>query len=145
MATHSSILAWKIPWTEKPGGVQSIRLQSIKHDWETEHEHTGVLIVSWYWYYACVHPKSLQSCLTVTPCTIAHQAPLFMGFSRQEYWSGLPCSPPGAFPNPGIEPTSLTYPALAGEILTTSITWEVHWSYKPRRIKLVKKKLTSYD
>ena len=50
-----------------------------------------------------------QSCLTlVTPCTAAHQAPLSRGFSRQEYWSGLPCPPPGELPNPGIEPVSLT-------------------------------------
>ena len=39
--------------------------------------------------------------------TVAHQAPLSMGFSRQGYWSGLPCPPPGDLPNPGIEPTSL--------------------------------------
>ena len=36
--------------------------------------------------------------------TVAHQAPLSMGFSRQEYWSGLPCPPPGDLPDPGIEP-----------------------------------------
>ena len=43
----------------------------------------------------------------VTPCTVAHQAPLFMEFSSQEYWSGLPFPPPGDLPNPGIKPTSL--------------------------------------
>ena len=43
------------------------------------------------------------------PWTVAHQAPLSMGFSRQEYWSGLPCPPPGDLPDPGIEPRS---PAL---------------------------------
>ena len=42
----------------------------------------------------------------MTPRTVAHQAPLSMGFSKQEYWSGLPCPPPGDFPNPGIEPRS---------------------------------------
>ena len=47
-----------------------------------------------------------------------------MGLSRQEYWSGLPCPPPGDLPDPGIEPTSLTSLALAGGFLTTSITWE---------------------
>ena len=47
----------------------------------------------------------------VTLRAVACQAPLSMGFSRQEYWSGLPCPPPGAFPNPGIEPVS---PALEG-------------------------------
>ena len=42
--------------------------------------------------------------LFATPWTVAHQAPLSMGFSRQEYWSGLPCSPPGDLPNPGLNP-----------------------------------------
>ena len=56
--------------------------------------------------------------------TIAHQAPLSMGFSRQEYWSGLPCPPPGDLPNPGIEPASLTSPALAGGFFTGRATWE---------------------
>ena len=48
--------------------------------------------------------KLLQSCqLFPTLWTVAHQSPLFLGFSRQEYWSGLPCPPPGNLPNPGIE------------------------------------------
>ena len=42
--------------------------------------------------------------LFATPWTIAHQAPLSMGFSKQEYWSGFPCPPPGDLPNPGIKP-----------------------------------------
>ena len=46
-----------------------------------------------------------------------------MGFSRQEYLSGLPCPPRGDLPNPGIEPASLTSPALASEFFTTSVTW----------------------
>ena len=41
--------------------------------------------------------------LFATPCTVAHQAPLLIGFSRQEYWSGLPCPPPGDLPDTGIE------------------------------------------
>ena len=44
--------------------------------------------------------------LFATPWTVAHQAPLSMGFSRREYWSGLPCPPSGDLPNPGIEPES---------------------------------------
>ena len=52
---------------------------------------------------ACVHAKSLQSCPTLcNPWTVAHQATLSMGFSRQEYWSGLACPPPGDLPDPGI-------------------------------------------
>ena len=57
--------------------------------------------------------------LCATPWTVAHQAPLSMGFSRQEYWSGVPCPPLGDLPNPGIEPTSLSSPALAGGFFTT--------------------------
>ena len=55
----------------------------------------------------------LLSCvwLFVTPWTVARQAPLSMGFSRQEYWSGLPCPPPGDLPNSGIKPRSPTLQA----------------------------------
>ena len=59
--------------------------------------------------------------LFATPWTVACQAPLFMGFSRQEYWSGLPCPPPGDPPNPGIRPRSLISPALAGGFFTTEL------------------------
>ena len=58
---------------------------------------------------------------------IACQAPLSMELSRQEYWNGLPCPPPGDLPDPGIEPPSLTSPALAGGFFTTSATWQVHY------------------
>ena len=58
--------------------------------------------------------------LFATLGTIAHQACLSMGFSRQEHWSGLSCPPPGDILNPGIEPTSLISPALAGGFFTTS-------------------------
>jgi len=47
-----------------------------------------------------------------------------MGFSRKEYWSGLPCPPPGDLPDPGIESASLTPPAFAGGFFTTNATWE---------------------
>ena len=73
----------------------------------------------------------LQSCLTLcnTVWTAAHQTPLSTGFSRQEYWSGLRCSPPGDLPDKGIEPSSLMSPALAGGFVlfcfTTSTTWEI--------------------
>ena len=68
-----------------------------------------------------------QSCPTVcNPWTVAHQAPLSMEFSRQEYSSGLPCPPPGHLPNPGTEPVSLMSPELAGGFFTTSATWKAH-------------------
>ena len=60
----------------------------------------------------------------MTPWTVANQAHLSMGFSRQEYWSGLSCPPPGDLPNPGIQPLSLKYPALAGGLFTPNATWE---------------------
>ena len=56
--------------------------------------------------------------------TVAHQVPLSMGFSRQEYWSELPCPPPENLYNPGIEPTSLMSPALADRFFTTSAPGE---------------------
>ena len=55
----------------------------------------------------------------VSSSTIAHQATLSMEFSGQEYWSGLPCPPPRALPDPGIKPTSLAFPALADGFFTT--------------------------
>ena len=61
--------------------------------------------------------------LFATPQTVAHQAPLSMGFPRQEYWSGLPCPSPGDLPHPGIKPESLMPPTLAGIFFTTSATW----------------------
>ena len=72
----------------------------------------------------CVLSHSSRVLLFVTLWSVAHQAPLFMEFSRQEYWSGLPCPPPGNFPNPGMEPSSLTSPSLEGGFFTTSATWE---------------------
>ena len=60
----------------------------------------------------------------MTPCTVAHQAPLSMGFSTQEYWSGLPFPSPEDLSDPEIEPVSLRSPALEGGSFTTSTTWE---------------------
>ena len=69
--------------------------------------------------------KSLQLYLTLWDLwSIACQAPLSIGFSRQEYWDGLPCPPPGSLPNPGVKPRS---PALTCGFFTTSATWEA-WS-----------------
>ena len=72
----------------------------------------------------CVLSHSSRVPLFATPWTIAHQASLSIGFSRQECWSRLPCPPPGDLPDPGTEPTTLKSPALAGKLFTTSTTWE---------------------
>ena len=94
MATHSRILAWKIPWMEEPGGLQSTGRKE-SHTTERLHFHFGSFETSW---------------------TIANQAPLSMGFPKQEYWSGLPFPSPGDLPDPGIEPRS---PAFQADTLTS--------------------------
>ena len=81
---------------------------------------------------ACVCADLLQSMLNcysrgrlfVTLWTAGHQAPLSMGFSRQKYWSGLPCPPPWNFPHPEMEHERPPSPALAGGFCTTSAIWE---------------------
>ena len=70
----------------------------------------------------CMRANSVMSGFFVTPWTVAHQAPLSMGFSRQEYWSGLPCTSPGDLPDPGIEPTYPVSPTLEMGSLPLS-----HW------------------
>ena len=92
---------------------------------------------AWIWWRQGWDPptRCLSGCcakslsrvwLSATPWTGALQAPLSMGFSKQEYWSGLPCSPPGDLPNPGIKPRS-----LHGRRIFTV------WATKPRRLKWV--------
>ena len=87
----------------------------------------------------CAHAQ-LPCCIQLFAilCMVALQAPLSMGFSRQEYWSGLPFPFPGNLPNPGIEPAFLMFPALACEFFVTSATWEaaIYFSkYLPQSYK----------
>ena len=91
MATHSNVLICRIPRTEEFG---------------------------WLWSTVAQYKSLSRVQLFATPWTIAHQAPLYMEFSRQEYWSGLPFPPLGDLPNPGIKPTSLISAALAGGLFT---------------------------
>ena len=73
-------------------------------------------------WLVCVLCAQSLTCIQVfaTPWTVAHQAPLSMGFSRQEHWSGLPLPSPWDLPDPGIKPTSPASPALAGRFFTTA-------------------------
>ena len=71
-----------------------------------------------------VHAQLLSFWLFETPWTVAHQAPLSMGFSRKEYYSGLPFPSPEDLLDPGMEPVSHRSPALAGGFFTISTTWE---------------------
>ena len=76
-------------------------------------------MVLWSWYYyllLLLFSRSIVSDSFATQCTVVRQAPLSMGFSRQEYWSGLPFPSPGDLPDPAVKPAS---PALAGGFFTT--------------------------
>ena len=110
MATHSSILAGKIPWTEEPDGLQSMGLQRIVHDCMTEEGEralgTQVLEIERKKVKSLSHVR-----LFVIPWPITCQAPPSIGFSRQEYQSGLPFPSPGDLPSPGIKPGSPTLQA----------------------------------
>ena len=71
-----------------------------------------------------MHAKSFQLCPTLQPYWTVefHKIHLSMEFSRQRYWSGLPCPPPGDLPDPGMKPESLMSLALASGFFTTSTT-----------------------
>ena len=113
-----------------------------KNLWESHHRTGWVLpTVSRLWcleWFAQPGPtpgRAVPACMLsrfshvwvfATLWSVALQVPLSMGFSKQEYWSGLPCPPPGDVPCPGIEPEVLTSPALIAGFFTTSATWEAH-------------------
>ena len=92
-------------------------------------------------YYAIALNHYIYSTLYMLSCSVvssslwphglyvAHQAPVSMGFSRQEYWSGLPLPAPGNLPDPGIKPVSPVFLALAGRFFTTIILWGRHGSF----------------
>ena len=94
-----------------------------------------------------MHAKSPQSYLTLfDPMDCSPSAPWFIEFSRQEYWSGLPCPLPGDLPDPGIEPESLMSPALADGFFTTNTTrrpdkhlkqWLLNPAGQPSKLKRV--------
>ena len=79
---------------------------------------------------AAAAAKSLQSCQTLCdPIDGSPPGSPALGFSRQEHWSGLPFPPPEDLPHSGIKPASLTSPALAGGLFTTSNTWEAQYGW----------------
>ena len=157
MATHSSVLAWRVPGTGEPGGLQSMGSHRVGHDWSDLTAAAAVLLISDFssvssvsfqfskylcnqhfilsvellvFYKTLIEPlgvvivfllaKLLQLCQTLRNSvvwTAACQATLSMRFSRQEYWSGLPCPPPRDLPDAGMEPAS---PALQADSLLLS-------------------------
>ena len=142
MATHSSVLVWRIPGTEEPSGLPSMGVTQSQTQLKTWQQQQPVAknlpansgdnrfdpwsgkipsameqLSSWWWWWWWWF-SSKSSPTLETAWTVACQAPLSMGFSRQEYWSGLPFPSPGDFPNPGIEPWS---PALQADSLLTEL------------------------
>ena len=155
MATHSSVLAWRVPGTEEPGGLPPMGSHRVGHDWSdlaaAEETYSRVALT---WKFSgcknsnkkivtnikieiqlkikthssvCIYHCKKRDCLWIlkvkslrrvqlfaTPWTVAYEAPLSMGFSRQECWSELPFPSPGDLPNPGIKPGS---PALRVDAL----------------------------
>ena len=93
--------------------------------WQRQVKMTGLTLAILFTHHSCMLSHFSHVQLFAILWTVARQAPLSMGFSRQEYWSGLPYPPPGDLPNPVIEPESLMSPSLAGGFFTTSATWEV--------------------
>ena len=81
---------------------------------------------SWALISVCAPSPFSRVRLFETWWTVARLSPLSMGFSRQEYWSGLPCPLPGDLPDPGIKPVPLVSPTVAGGFFTTSATGEAH-------------------
>ena len=137
VATHSSILAWRISRTEGSGGLQCVAVPSsrgssrprdrtqvsygsclgrlarsfpLAPSGKPYYELNSVLSAFVYFFlyslHVCVLSSFSRGRLFAAPWTTAPQAPLSMGFSRQEYWSGWPRPPPGDLPDPGIKPTS---------------------------------------
>ena len=114
----------------KPGNHSSRLLATLSHQGTlvfTDDSSSSFFYFLRKYLYICVCVLSCFSHIRLfaTLRTGACQAPLSMGFSRQEYWIGLSCPTPGDLPDPGIEPMSLTSPTLVGRFFTTSAAWEI--------------------
>ena len=121
MATHSSVLAWRIPGTGEPGGLLSMGSHRVGHNW------SNLAAAAFSCIAFVLVPKLLLTCFD-TPWTVAHQASLSVGFPMQEYWSGLPFPFPRDLPDPGIEPV---FPAVAGGFFTTEPSGKPRLIVKP--------------
>ena len=122
----------KIEFTSVIAKNKSFSQQSIDYPLWVRHFST-LWGYCWREWCVCVCARtgvrslSAQSYLTLCgPCTVACQAPLSMEFSKQEYWIWLSLPTPGHLPHPGIKAVSLVSSTLAGELFTTSTTWEAY-------------------
>ena len=144
MAPHSSTLAWKIPWMEEPGGLQSMGLLGVRHDWTTSlslftflhwrrkwqptpvflPENPRVRRAWWADVYGVTQSRTRLKWLSSSSSSPTLWDPMdysLLGTSvhgrlQQEYWSGFPFPSPGDLPDPGIEPRS---PAMQADSLSS--------------------------
>ena len=145
-------LAGVATWTTSDGHPSLLSVKFVRILWDSrsnwgnarnsQGKHTPFL--SWllrlHLFIAFMHVCSVVSDSAISR-TVARQAPLFMRFSRQEYWSVLPFPPPGDLPNQGIKPTSPASPALASKFFTTVppfaifffLHWQLNWLLNFRR------------
>ena len=105
-----------LTWVSKEGTLLKILQWPI---WEKNLKRSAYMYM-----HACVQNCLSRVWLFVTLWTVTCQPLLSIGFSRQEYWSGLPCPPPGDLLDPGVEAASPVFPALAGGFFTAGATWE---------------------
>ena len=120
MAIHSSILAWRIPQTEKLRELWSIVLEKVPFG-KTPVKASMTIYQASNYRDGALGSESVSHSV-MSDSLRPHGLHLSTEFSRQEYWSELPCSPPGDLPNPGIEATSLMSPTLACGFFTTGAT-----------------------
>ena len=131
----SSLPQWTWVWTTlgDSGGQGSLACCRpwscrVRHNWVTEQRHMWP-----HFFLSCLCAKSFSHVqLLVTLWTVARQAPLSMGFSQQEYWSGLPRPLPGDLTDPGSKLGSLLSPSLSCGFFPTAATWE---ALKQREVK----------
>ena len=114
----SSVISFVLPSDLPVPSLNPVSAVFILTLWHLHFINCIYLYMSCVCVCVCVHSVA-RSCLTLCN-SVAHQSPLSMRFSRQEYWSELPFLTPGELPNPGIKPTSLTSPALAGRFFITA-------------------------
>ena len=112
--------------------VQNSQHQRLSLPWIDEDRpgHAGSKSQRW----SCMLSEFSHVRPFVIPWTVAPQIPLFMGFSRQEYWSRFPCPSPGGLPDPGIKPMSLLSPTMGGQFFTTSATWKAPQRHTSQQI-----------
>ena len=120
----------------KPPSFRSINLWQKKQEYTMEKQRKANLFHKWCWesWTGCAYAQSYPT--LCDPWTIAHQDPLSVEFSRQEYWNGLPFPTLGDLPDPGNEPKSLVSPALASSFFTTVPPMQENWTLTCKRMKL---------